>query len=103
MVEGAGTVAVSTCASQRLEGCTGRFFYAGKSHLRVPADLLVAPRGGDGLSTTTRNRSRTRGDVDSSFMDRAFELAERGRGATSPNPVVGAVIVKDGEIVGVPR
>jgi len=33
-------------------------------------------------------------------MDRAFELAERGRGATSPNPVVGAVIVKDGEIVG---
>ena len=33
-------------------------------------------------------------------MDMAFELAERGRGATSPNPVVGAVIVKDGEIVG---
>ncbi len=52
------------------------------------------------MSTTTRNRSRTHGDVDSSFMGRAFELAERGRGATSPNPVVGAVIVKDGEIVG---
>ena len=52
------------------------------------------------MRTTTRNRSRTHGDVDSSFMDRAFELAERGRGATSPNPVVGAVIVKDGEIVG---
>jgi diaminohydroxyphosphoribosylaminopyrimidine deaminase/5-amino-6-(5-phosphoribosylamino)uracil reductase len=34
-------------------------------------------------------------------MDRAFDLAERGRGATSPNPVVGAVIVKNGEIVGV--
>ncbi len=52
------------------------------------------------MSTTTTNRSRTKGDVDSSFMDGAFELAERGRGATSPNPVVGAVIVKDGEIVG---
>jgi len=52
------------------------------------------------LSTTTRNRSRTHDDLDSSFMDRAFELARRGRGATSPNPVVGAVIVKDGEIVG---
>ncbi len=53
------------------------------------------------MSTTTRNRNRTQGDVDSSFMDRAFDLAERGRGATSPNPVVGAVIVKNGEIVGV--
>ena len=49
---------------------------------------------------TTRDRNRTQGDLDSSFMGRAFELAERGRGATSPNPVVGAVIVRDGEIVG---
>jgi diaminohydroxyphosphoribosylaminopyrimidine deaminase / 5-amino-6-(5-phosphoribosylamino)uracil reductase len=31
---------------------------------------------------------------------RALELAERGRGTTKPNPVVGAVVVKDGEIVG---
>ena len=53
------------------------------------------------MRTTTGNRNRTHGDVDSPFMDRAFELAERGRGATSPNPVVGAVVVKDGEIVGV--
>jgi len=30
----------------------------------------------------------------------AFELAERGRGKCSPNPFVGAVIVKDGKIVG---
>ncbi len=49
---------------------------------------------------TTKNRDRTRSDVDSFFMSRAFELAKRGRGATSPNPVVGAVIVRDGEIVG---
>jgi diaminohydroxyphosphoribosylaminopyrimidine deaminase/5-amino-6-(5-phosphoribosylamino)uracil reductase len=34
------------------------------------------------------------------FMARALELAELGRGRTSPNPVVGAVIVKDGRIVG---
>jgi diaminohydroxyphosphoribosylaminopyrimidine deaminase/5-amino-6-(5-phosphoribosylamino)uracil reductase len=33
-------------------------------------------------------------------MRRALELAERGRGFTSPNPVVGAVAVKDGRIVG---
>ena len=31
---------------------------------------------------------------------RAVELAERGRGATYPNPVVGAVVVRDGEVVG---
>ena len=35
------------------------------------------------------------------FMRRAIELAERGRGLTSPNPMVGAVIVTaDGEVVG---
>ncbi|MBL7202457.1 MAG: bifunctional diaminohydroxyphosphoribosylaminopyrimidine deaminase/5-amino-6-(5-phosphoribosylamino)uracil reductase RibD [Anaerolineae bacterium] len=33
-------------------------------------------------------------------MERALRLAERGRGRTSPNPMVGAVLVKDGEIVG---
>ena len=34
------------------------------------------------------------------FMYRALSLAERGRGRTSPNPMVGAVLVKDGQIVG---
>lgn len=34
------------------------------------------------------------------FMLRALRLAERGRGRTSPNPMVGAVLVKDGRIVG---
>jgi diaminohydroxyphosphoribosylaminopyrimidine deaminase / 5-amino-6-(5-phosphoribosylamino)uracil reductase len=34
------------------------------------------------------------------FLDRALELAERGRGTTHPNPVVGAVVVADGEVVG---
>jgi diaminohydroxyphosphoribosylaminopyrimidine deaminase/5-amino-6-(5-phosphoribosylamino)uracil reductase len=31
---------------------------------------------------------------------RALELAERGRGTTYPNPIVGAVVVRDGEVVG---
>ena len=35
-----------------------------------------------------------------SFLQRAIELAERGRGTTHPNPVVGAVVVHEGEIVG---
>jgi diaminohydroxyphosphoribosylaminopyrimidine deaminase / 5-amino-6-(5-phosphoribosylamino)uracil reductase len=34
------------------------------------------------------------------FLERALELAERGRGRTRPNPVVGAVVVRDGEVVG---
>jgi diaminohydroxyphosphoribosylaminopyrimidine deaminase/5-amino-6-(5-phosphoribosylamino)uracil reductase len=34
------------------------------------------------------------------LMQRSFWLAEKGKGKTSPNPMVGAVIVKNGEIVG---
>ncbi|MBN1479201.1 bifunctional diaminohydroxyphosphoribosylaminopyrimidine deaminase/5-amino-6-(5-phosphoribosylamino)uracil reductase RibD [candidate division KSB1 bacterium] len=33
-------------------------------------------------------------------MRRALSLAEKGRGAVSPNPMVGAVIVKDSKVVG---
>jgi diaminohydroxyphosphoribosylaminopyrimidine deaminase / 5-amino-6-(5-phosphoribosylamino)uracil reductase len=33
-------------------------------------------------------------------LERALELAEHGRGTTHPNPVVGAVVVRDGEVVG---
>ena len=34
------------------------------------------------------------------FMMRALELAERGRGRTSPNPLVGCVVIRDDEIIG---
>ena len=34
------------------------------------------------------------------MIERALELAERGRGTTVPNPVVGAVVVRNGQIVG---
>jgi len=37
---------------------------------------------------------------DARFMRRALELAERGRGLTSPNPMVGAVVVSGETIVG---
>ena len=40
----------------------------------------------------------TRDDGD--FIQRALELAKRGEGHTRPNPPVGAVIVKNGKIVG---
>ena len=35
-----------------------------------------------------------------SFLERALELAERGRGTTHPNPIVGAVVVSGDEVVG---
>ncbi len=34
------------------------------------------------------------------YMQLAIELARRGRGRVSPNPLVGAVLVKNGRIVG---
>ena len=34
------------------------------------------------------------------FMEEAFRLARQGLGRTSPNPAVGAVVVRDGEIAG---
>lgn len=34
------------------------------------------------------------------YMQRALELASKGIGYTNPNPLVGAVIVKDGKIIG---
>ncbi len=37
---------------------------------------------------------------DEKFMRRALELAERGRGFVEPNPLVGALVVRDGEIAG---
>ncbi len=37
---------------------------------------------------------------DKKFMRLALRLAEKGRGLTNPNPMVGAVIVKRGEIIG---
>ena len=37
---------------------------------------------------------------DSDYMKLAIELAKKGEGAVSPNPMVGAVIVKDGRIIG---
>ena len=37
---------------------------------------------------------------DQKFMQMALDLAIKGQGYTSPNPLVGAVVVKDGKVVG---
>lgn len=39
-------------------------------------------------------------NTDEFYMKRAIELAEKGKGRVNPNPLVGAVIVKDNKIIG---
>jgi diaminohydroxyphosphoribosylaminopyrimidine deaminase/5-amino-6-(5-phosphoribosylamino)uracil reductase len=39
-------------------------------------------------------------ETDNLHLARAIELAARGAGATRPNPVVGAVVARDGEVLG---
>ena len=43
---------------------------------------------------------KTRDSIDARWMDRALELAERGRYTVSPNPMVGAVVVRSGRVAG---
>lgn len=38
--------------------------------------------------------------MDEKYMDLALELAKKGKGYVNPNPMVGAVVVKNGEIIG---
>ena len=39
-------------------------------------------------------------EQEASYLRRALELAEGGRGRVSPNPLVGAVLVRDGSVIG---
>ena len=58
-------------------------------------DSLLAQRGGDA------GRGGVQPAEDESHMDEALALAKLGRGQTSPNPMVGAVVVSDeGVVVG---
>lgn len=65
-----------------MRGCTGRWGCALASDPGAPP-----PEAGESRD-------------DSTYVRRAIELARRGRGQTAPNPMVGAVIVRDGVVVG---
>ncbi|MGV7215708.1 bifunctional diaminohydroxyphosphoribosylaminopyrimidine deaminase/5-amino-6-(5-phosphoribosylamino)uracil reductase RibD [Bradyrhizobium sp. UFLA05-112] len=52
------------------------------------------------LEDQLAQKARESKDADRRFMQLALALGRRGQGRTSPNPAVGAVIVKDGVIVG---
>jgi diaminohydroxyphosphoribosylaminopyrimidine deaminase / 5-amino-6-(5-phosphoribosylamino)uracil reductase len=55
---------------------------------------------GSGFENDSNPKQSVGTDFDRTMMQRCLELARRALGYTSPNPMVGAVIVKDGEIVG---
>src|SRR5438876_11185068 len=53
------------------------------------------------LEDQLSQKARASKDTDRRFMQLALSLGRRGQGRTSPNPAVGAVVAKDGVIVGV--
>ena len=38
--------------------------------------------------------------MNAAYLREALDLARQGRGQVSPNPMVGAVLVRDGQVVG---
>lgn len=52
------------------------------------------------FSLDDRERPYSIGAFDQAMMRRCIHLARQGQGKTAPNPMVGAVIVRDGSIVG---
>ena len=52
------------------------------------------------MSKHSIQRNEAAGELESDFIRRALRLARRGYGTTSPNPLVGAVVVKQGEVIG---
>lgn len=52
------------------------------------------------LTDSSINMAASLTTTDREHLRRALELAELGRGKVSPNPLVGAVIVRDGEVLG---
>lgn len=67
----------------------------GACRLRFPSPLPLRERSGS-LDAT----NETRIDTDRRCTALAVELAERGLGLARPNPMVGAVVARDGRVVG---
>src|SRR5262245_29206668 len=62
-----------------------------------PSPLPPGERGEEGHRSTYTDPMN---ETDRSWMRRALQLAELGRGHVEPNPLVGAVVVRDGQLVG---
>src|SRR5215467_7142516 len=61
---------------------------------------MIRPEGAMSFSGCCFLADTNRETGDETFMREALALAVRGVGAASPNPMVGAVVVADGRVVG---
>src|SRR3954453_17969400 len=61
---------------------------------------MAAPHGIDSQVNIVCSTVSTLQATDHEHLDRAIELADGGRGATRPNPLVGAVVARDGQVLG---
>ena len=61
---------------------------------------LPTPESGDGRSSQFLKNGDATIDKDQHFMGMALQLAQQGRGAVEPNPMVGCVLVRDGQVIG---
>ncbi len=64
-----------------------------------PRNGLIALNTSHGTADTSTNESLDQ-SIDEQFMRIACELARRGEGLAEPNPMVGCLIVRDGQVVG---
>src|SRR2546427_2089801 len=100
----------STMSVAHPTGCRSRGLprHRPPSRRQMKRKLVAAPRtgwpNGDGRRptgglVTSVPLPETHREADERFMARALALAWRGAGQTSPNPPVGAVVVRQGTIV----
>lgn len=69
-----------------------------QTKIRRPGESC--PRGAFLCLIRTHTRKERSVMAEQAYMRLAIELAQKGAGWTSPNPMVGAVVVKEGKIIG---
>src|SRR2546425_7600233 len=105
------TSSASTMSVAHPTGCRSRGLprHRPPSRLQMKRKLVAAPHTGwpdghrrrpTGGLVTSVPLPETHREADERFMARALSLAWRGAGQTSPNPAVGAVVVRQGKVVG---
>ena len=80
---------------QTIERCRS----AGANLMVAGSAIYDQPSPGEAWKALTALARRVN-ERDAELLDRALDLAERGRRSASPNPIVGCVIARDGRVLG---